>query len=386
MAVVPRKLKSSTVYWIANKWGKQQLWERVGTDRRAAERRDAAMKKEIAVGTYSARKTGAATVGSYAQAWFPKRKGRSAANEESLFKNHVLARAPWYARLKVEDVRVRHTVQLVDDLRETYSGRYGKRMRLSEKSIALIVGVLRTMFRDARIHELTAIDPCELPAGTLRRGTSAPREPYASSEVAILTSDSRVDWDARVWVALAFFTGMREGEVCGRRWRDLDRASLPLQCLTIDSQYDGQPLKTERPRRAPVHPALENILDKWYREGWELFYLRKPRPNDFIVPRRDVPDAAACLTKSMAYKRFLTACRAVEIAPHTVHATRHTFISLARRGGARKEVVERITHNAKGDIVDQYTNWDWGPLCEAVQCLPVLTLASVATKKEPAPA
>jgi integrase-like protein len=47
---------------------------------------------------------------------------------------------------------------------------------------------------------------------------------------------------------------------------------------------------------------------------------------------------------------------------------RHTFITIARREGARKDVLERITHNAHGDIVDQYTHWDWAPLCEAVSC------------------
>jgi hypothetical protein len=53
----------------------------------------------------------------------------------------------------------------------------------------------------------------------------------------------------------------------------------------------------------------------------------------------------------------------------TLHATRHTFITLARRGGARAEVVEQISHNARGTIVDHYTHWDWEPLCEAVLAL-----------------
>jgi hypothetical protein len=52
-----------------------------------------------------------------------------------------------------------------------------------------------------------------------------------------------------------------------------------------------------------------------------------------------------------------------------VHDTRYTFISLARRDGARKDVLERITHNATGDVVDRYTTFDWAPLCEAVACL-----------------
>ena len=45
------------------------------------------------------------------------------------------------------------------------------------------------------------------------------------------------------------------------------------------------------------------------------------------------------------------------------------MITWARRGGARKEVLERVTHNATGDIVDHYTHFDWFPLCEAILCL-----------------
>jgi hypothetical protein len=42
---------------------------------------------------------------------------------------------------------------------------------------------------------------------------------------------------------------------------------------------------------------------------------------------------------------------------------------MCRRGGARKDVLEKVTHNAQGDVVDAYTHWDWTPLCEAVLCL-----------------
>jgi hypothetical protein len=32
-------------------------------------------------------------------------------------------------------------------------------------------------------------------------------------------------------------------------------------------------------------------------------------------------------------------------------------------------VLEKITDNAAGRIIDQYTHWDWEPLCQAVLCL-----------------
>lgn len=51
------------------------------------------------------------------------------------------------------------------------------------------------------------------------------------------------------------------------------------------------------------------------------------------------------------------------------HGFRRLFISDARSGGARKDVLERITHNASGEIIDIYTTWEWSTLCGAVGCL-----------------
>ncbi len=157
---------------------------------------------------------------------------------------------------------------------------------------------------------------------------------------------------------------MREGEVCGRRWRDLDKGTRPLWCLTVDSQYDGAPLKTDRPRVVPVHPALIEMLDMWWSDGYQLLFKHRPTGDDFIIPSR----GGEPHTKSSAYKMWRRLLLVAGVTNRSLHSTRHTFISLCRRGGARKDVLERITHNAVGDIVDGYTLWDWKPLCEAVEC------------------
>ena len=36
-----------------------------------------------------------------------------------------------------------------------------------------------------------------------------------------------------------------------------------------------------------------------------------------------------------------------------------------------KDVLQKVTHNAKGDILDNYTHFDWEPLCKAVSCLQI---------------
>lgn len=170
-----------------------------------------------------------------------------------------------------------------------------------------------------------------------------------------------------VWLALALYTGMRCGEVCGRRFRDWDDASTPLGCLTIGTQYDDQPLKTDNPRKAPVHPELARILTEWRDTGFELTFLRKPRPDDFIVPNRW--HVLQNIQRSASYKAVAKDCELAGVPCRGQHATRHTFISALDRGGAPEKTGESITHNAAGTMFDQYTHREWDQLCKAMLCV-----------------
>lgn len=84
-----------------------------------------------------------------------------------------------------------------------------------------------------------------------------------------------------------------------------------------------------------------------------------------IVPSR----TGKCRANSTTHTNLQTDCQALGISGRRVHDTRHSFVSFARRDGARKEILERITHNSVGDIVDRCTTFDWKPFCEAVLCL-----------------
>lgn len=144
----------------------------------------------------------------------------------------------------------------------------------------------------------------------------------------------------------------------------------PLGSMNVVSQYNDEPLKTDNARKVPVHPDLARRLESWWSEGFELTYCRKPTPEDFIVPNRHPRSkGSGAHTKSSAYKAMARACEAVGVRFEGCHLTRHTMISWARRGGARADVLERVTHNATGAIIDQYTHFDWEPLCQAVLCL-----------------
>jgi len=363
MAIVPRRLQSGkTAYWVTFDWNGKTKWERAGTDERSAERLEAQRKAEVLGGTYNPEAKGRVLVRTWFDVYFAKRTNRTLENDRALVANHVLcAERSWFASMPITKVRPRHTLRLVEEIRAD-----GK---LGEKSLATVYGIVRGAFRRALFDEVIADDPTVLPRGEIRwksaRGNR--RKPYTRAESRSLTGAAELLPDQQVWNALAFFTGMREGEICGRRWRDWSRDWEPLSALNVWTQYEDQPLKTDdaedtHPRLVPVHPELEQRLRWWWSEGFELVHRRKPEPDDFIVPNR----AGECHTKSSAYKMFQRGLAKLGVENRTLHATRHTFISVARSNGAPKDVLERVTHNARGETIDDYTTFEWRALCEAV--------------------
>jgi integrase len=373
MAVVPRKYKSKTTFYAVNEWRGKQVAEKIGPNERQARIRDNAMKKEIKTGTYKPpSEVIAKRVGDFIEEWAAPRINAYANDERRLIRLYVEPRA-WLTDRRVDEIEPTDTDRLVAELRAEKKPN-GLR-RLSDKTISNLLGVLTLVFDAAVRAKLTTINPITLPPNTLKRRPTTEKEIYSPGEFAVLTRHHSIPWPIRVMNALCLYTGMRMGEACGRRWRDLEEAPS-LHALFVRDQYNGKPLKTENPRVVPVHPELAALLTVWADEGFELYTGARPTPEDFIVPNISARASSRNHTRSSYYKAFVKHAEAAGVRPRSVHATRHTFISLTQRCGAQKANVERVTHNAQGDIVDRYTHL-WIPLCEAVACLNLDVLPDV---------
>lgn len=361
MAVVTRQTKKGPVYWVFT----QGHGERVGMNRQAADRLNERRKKESKAGTFRPVVTGGATVRSFLTKWLNARENRSAELERTMLRVHVLDGCPWLCAMKMEDVRPIHAKQFIQELKLKISQKSGKPIK--PKYVANVNGVMKAAFNAAILDEVIDRDVWRLAPGTISK-KSEPKVPYSRDEAAALLAAA--DRARLTWLTLALYTGMRAGEVCGRRWRDWDRDCAPLGCLTISTQYNDDPLKTDRPRRAPVHPELAAVLRTWWDTGFEVVYLRKPRSEDLIVPAYPRPGKTLrSLTRSAAYKAMVGDCARAGVKSRGMHATRHTFISAAQRGGADQKVVELITHNASGAMIDRYTHREWDEPCKAMLCL-----------------
>ncbi len=376
MALVERKKANGKLsYRVATRWRGKVYFELSGTDKREAQRLDERRKREVKAETYQPPSTKKIVLlCEFADEFLAGRKTRSIKDELRWYRKHVEPRE-WFSRLRLEEVNHGHVERLVAEIRAA-----GK---LVDKSIGNLIGVLSVMFASAiRSQRYFGANPASLPRGVLNRRAKKERGTFTGVEIRLMTRHQSASWPGRVYAALLFYTGCRRGEAAGLRWGDLDTATEPLWALDVNKQYGGEPLKTtDRPRCIPVHPELQAILEAWGKEGFELYTTRKPRAEDFIVPNVSARANAAHHTRKTATTLFeRTADEAGVPRRGGVHASRHTFITLCRRGAARGDRLQVITHNAQGTMVDRYTHWDWAPLCEAVMCL---DLDSVAARKLP---
>lgn len=359
-----RTFKSGAPVWYASFMHSGKLvQERVGTDKRQAEIRERQRKREVAAGTYVLGSSGsrAITFGAYASRWFESRKTRSKSDDEARIKNHVV---PVLGDRPIDEIAVQDLLSLVEGLRDG-----GK---LAPKTIRHIYGLLVTIFRRAVRDRLIASSPCllekhELPSPHELSPRSREPGAYTLPEAEALMSDERVRLDRRVLYALAILTGMRHGEVAGLRWRDVDKSAAPLGRINLKTQKDGAPLKTNKAREIPVHPALQAVLAEWHLSGWGSFILRAPKPDDLIVPTtrntiRHEHTSLDLLTRD---------AKRIGVPARRFHDLRHTCISLYQDVGAPRDVVEMWTHASKMRVIDRYTHLHWQTKCEAASRLKV---------------
>lgn len=353
MAIVRRQLKSGRAsWWVVVRYAGKSLWRRVDSQAEA-KAKERIWKEQIAEGVFSPvlAMPSSPTLAQYIPVWTAQRDNRTATKDAQMMRDHVLPYG--IAKVKLSEVRPRHTKALVDDLRAK---------GLSDKSISNVLGALHTLFRDALIAEFVYTQPVVLPKRTLKRTRAEDPEIYQPAECRALMANKNTDPRARLMWALGLCAGLRQGEIVGRQWKDF-RAAAGLQAMHVRTQYDGQPLKTDRPRVVPVHPVLEQALMGWA-DIWAMLMGRAPRPEDFVIPD---PKTERGLTKNQSYKMLRASAETAGVPWHGVHSTRHTFITLARRGGANITDLEKVTHNARGGIVDGYTRQDWEPLCDVVR-------------------
>lgn len=134
-------------------------------------------------------------------------------------------------------------------------------------------------------------------------------------------------------IVVAIHTGLRKGELCGLRWRDLD---LRSHRLTIARSYRAAP-KSGKPRHIRLPAVAIPILAEWVKVC--------PMTDEgvvFPVRRRDGRWAMSEETSDLLGLPALLTAAGVRVPSHCWHVLRHTFASHYVMQGGNLLALSRI--------------------------------------------
>jgi integrase len=191
-------------------------------------------------------------------------------------------------------------------------------------------------------------------------GAESEAKAFTQNEVARLLRGTQGS-DLHVPIAIAAGTGLRRGEVCALRWRDIEDGAINV---TGNITSDGEtwvrraPKTPKSRRRVPIAGELVGLLAS-YRARVAALGMQMGRafaPDDLLFPAR--PDEPTVPQNPRAFaQRFERAARKLGIEHPHFHRLRHYHATILLTRGERVEVVSsRLGHSSVGITLNTYAS------------------------------
>lgn len=169
------------------------------------------------------------------------------------------------------------------------------------------------------------------------------KTPFSVAEIETIWKN-KADITARV-VLVLLYTGMRISELL----------QMEVANINIDGGYMVGGVKTEagKNRIIPIHADIMPIIQQQLKNNNKYLFPAK-RGGRWAYSK--FHDAFSQLMKQLGFS-------------HTIHETRHTFISQADRCGINPTILKRIVGHANGDITLHYTHKEAAELLAEIKKL-----------------
>lgn len=164
---------------------------------------------------------------------------------------------------------------------------------------------------------------------------------------------------ATVAARIALYTGLREGEICGLQWRDIDTRNYVLWVRRSIGTAEGgcyvKETKTGKVRDVALPPSLAEYLEA-YRASKPVI----PGPMDYVLA---IPGEGYVLPSHVS-RTWNAICKALGIVgtegrPVKFHDLRHTWATLAVAGGVDiKTVSSNLGHANAAMTLNIYASAD----------------------------
>jgi integrase len=250
---------------------------------------------------------------------------------------HVL---PRLADRRLDEIEIDDILALISDLRKRgYSG----------TTIAVTLTPLSRMFNHAVRRGLIEVNPVSKLDRSERPRVSRHERPVLNrEEIGRLLEAATPQY--RTLLATAILSGLRQGELLGLHWRDVDFDNELIHVRTaLDRKRRDVPPKTERAVRDVIlMPALAQALLRHKTE------TRFNRPDDSVfTTRTGTPHHAP----HIGLRVLKPALDKAGLQPVRWHDLRHTFASLLIAGGANITFVSRqLGHTSSQVTLNVYAH------------------------------
>jgi integrase len=174
--------------------------------------------------------------------------------------------------------------------------------------------------------------------------------PYPHTEIKALLGG--LNLRERTLVLLAASTGLRQSELFGVKWCDIDFAQHTMNVVRTIVYGVARPYKTESSQKpVPVHPTVLEALGKWRK------LCRYNKSDDWVFASRRYRGRKPVWGQAILRKYIRPAAQRVGIQKRFGwHTFRHTYSTLLRSvGTASKVMQELLRHSSFRSTLDVYT-------------------------------
>ncbi|NGM83376.1 site-specific integrase [Paenibacillus sp. 7124] len=291
------------------------------------------------------------TYGEFLKEWF---RGKSAnysdqttKSTESYIRLHIMPQLGQYPLSKLNVLIIE---RFMNDLRAK---------GLAEGTIKRIYNVVTASLNSAERKDI-------IPRNVATRIDNKPKggkkdmEVWTAEEVKLFLNTVRRE-EVRYYEAfhLALATGMRQGEILGLRWRDVD-LERGIVSVRQTLSHDGKTLRpgaktTTSVRTISIDPDTVSMLDKWRRrQQLEKSYAGAMyEDNDLVV----CTTVGTPTTPRNLSRTWYSMLKKSELHPITFHDLRHTHASLLLKNNVHPKIVsERLGHASIQITLDLYSH------------------------------
>jgi len=236
---------------------------------------------------------------------------------------------PYFKSYNLEDIKVFDIEKWQNSLLEKYSTTTVRRAR----------NILSMVLKKAVANDIISKNPVEYADNILV--VHDKQEPYSIDEMSEILKAS-TGW-LRVFLHLAFTTGMRPGELMALQWDDIDfeKRVIYLKRSISKGIIKADTLTKNHNRLVVVADFMLDMLKE---------YKTKSKNEWVFTSRLGTPYSES---KAIINKHFKPLLEKIKVPYKTLKATRHTYISIMRNAGVDNDFILEIVGHSK-EVSDKH--------------------------------